>query len=308
MEEPHYSRKRAMHQQQIGKSKANEPKKKRQRKRWKKPKDKPKRPLSAYNLFFAQERIAIKRSLEESSDVSTPKPPILTFTGMAKHVGAKWKALDSALRKPFEEGARLAKLQYASDVAAWKGKHDTMPGQSSIQPEFDNSDSLSNLDTISSRDELDDVFYSSPDDNFINKKAWKQDTRQHESDDDRKLPVRLDLPTPPKERTVALTDPIQPIVDSQILDPAGRPSMITNQQQDPRGDWHGCVHSNRFNDIVSKIQPYNSGAAAASYKHLRGQLDNDCRALLSLFKAPGTALPSSSFPAHYTSGHTHVHK
>lgn len=99
---------------------------------WKKPKGKPKRPLSAYNIFFARER--------ESIILSTPAPPPnptgakrrkrrdrvvhgkIGFADLAKHIGTKWKSLDAISRKEFESLAALEKERYQKELDAWNSK------------------------------------------------------------------------------------------------------------------------------------------------------------------------------------------
>ena len=83
--------------------------------RWKKPIDKPKRPLSAYNLFFKEERARIM-------DENAKQSKAVGFTEMARMVGAKWNNLPSEEKKVFEEQAAKAKEIYFVEVAEWKEK------------------------------------------------------------------------------------------------------------------------------------------------------------------------------------------
>lgn len=97
---------------------------------WKKPRGKPKRPLSAYNIFFRCER--------ERIILSTPKPLVsgpsnrkakqrrdriihgkISFEDLAKEIGAKWKNLDATTRKGFECLAAVEKKRYEEALRAW---------------------------------------------------------------------------------------------------------------------------------------------------------------------------------------------
>ena len=99
-------------------------KKKRARKKWKKPKDKPNRPLSAYNLFFREERAKMLGS--DTPTVDSEKKRLhrkthgkVGFTEMARSIGAKWKELSEEEKKGFNEQAAEAKKRYAVDLAEW---------------------------------------------------------------------------------------------------------------------------------------------------------------------------------------------
>jgi hypothetical protein len=102
------------------------------KKNWKKPKDMPKRPLSAYNLFFADER---KRLIEDkdargnvtqgmSLDTALRSPQSspsssgkkLGFAGLARTVAAKWKTLNPETKLRYEQQADIEKARYKAQM------------------------------------------------------------------------------------------------------------------------------------------------------------------------------------------------
>jgi hypothetical protein len=100
-------------------------KKRRQRKKWKKPKDKPKRPLSAYNIFFKEERAFM---LDDSMDdrekakrrVHRKSHGKIGFAELACQIGQKWKSLPEDEKKVLKEKALTEKERYTVELAAWK--------------------------------------------------------------------------------------------------------------------------------------------------------------------------------------------
>lgn len=104
---------------------------------WKKPPDMPKRPLSAYNLFFRDERERILgagsegKQSEEAGTAVVPaegKPSSkkgkqksgIGFSNLAKTIATKWNELDKEIRAPYEEIAAGEKKKYDELVAEWR--------------------------------------------------------------------------------------------------------------------------------------------------------------------------------------------
>lgn len=113
---------------------------------WKKSRDKPKRPLSAYNIFFKHTRTRIITGLPE--DGSTPeettrsaieaiianstKPRMprnnrkthgrIGFGDLARKIASQWKALDPNQRAIYEHYASIDMKRYRSEVSMWKEK------------------------------------------------------------------------------------------------------------------------------------------------------------------------------------------
>jgi hypothetical protein len=79
--------------------------------KWKKPKDAPKRYLSAYNYFFQEER---KRVYAEESDERTG------FSGLGKIIGQRWKALTEDERKPYDIMAENDMYRYREEMLLYE--------------------------------------------------------------------------------------------------------------------------------------------------------------------------------------------
>lgn len=79
-----------------------------QKKNKKKPKDRPKRPLSAYNIFFKEERARI---LEEVVQSRVPNGKI-GFQNLAKMIGKRWQELDPESMQSYKEKAEVDMVRY----------------------------------------------------------------------------------------------------------------------------------------------------------------------------------------------------
>jgi len=114
------------------------------RRSWKKPKDKPMRPLSAYNMFFQNQRERIvagktgdptPQEIEHSvikmltSKTRGPKRRQdrvshgqISFADLARTIAAKWKEIDPKLKVVYNHYAAQEKVRYKKEVVIWKEK------------------------------------------------------------------------------------------------------------------------------------------------------------------------------------------
>lgn len=122
-------------------AKSGQPPCKKARSHPKKNKDKPKRPLSAYNIFFKEERQRILDSIPESvvppvdesssSSSSDNKPKRkrahkphgkIGFEDLAKQIGERWKGLDSASVDYYRELADEDSARYRAEMEVYLTK------------------------------------------------------------------------------------------------------------------------------------------------------------------------------------------
>jgi hypothetical protein len=111
---------------------------------WKKPKDKPMRPLSAYNMFFQNQReriVAGKTGDPTPEEIQQSVIKMLTsktrgpkrrqdrvshgqisFGDLARTIAAKWKAIDPKLKAIYNHYAAQEKIRYKKEVVIWKEK------------------------------------------------------------------------------------------------------------------------------------------------------------------------------------------
>lgn len=96
------------------------------KKNWKKPKDMPRRPLSAYNLFFKSERLRmvsfVTNNTKPRQKGKREKKSGIGFAGMARTIASKWKAITSWDKLIFEEHAKVEKARYHKEISVWKKK------------------------------------------------------------------------------------------------------------------------------------------------------------------------------------------
>ncbi|GAX26725.1 hypothetical protein FisN_2Hu326 [Fistulifera solaris] len=85
---------------------------------------KPKRPLSAYNVFFQEERARIVKERELQNNKDAPldsskqryQPNGTGFEDLAKEISKRWKSID---KKRLDKCSQLAEVRYQKELAAY---------------------------------------------------------------------------------------------------------------------------------------------------------------------------------------------
>lgn len=84
--------------------------------------EKPKRPLSAYNMFFHDERLRLLAELPERPCGIKPKKSHgkIGFRQMATVIGARWRNIDGPRKAYYEDLARQEKLRHSKAMARYR--------------------------------------------------------------------------------------------------------------------------------------------------------------------------------------------
>jgi hypothetical protein len=104
-------------------------------KKRKRDKDRPKRPLSAYNLFFRDERIKVLDQIQKDKNATSmgtgnmddSKTTIkdytkLGFAGLAKIIASRWRVLDDEKLKEYKVLAKTELVNYNQAVEKYLSK------------------------------------------------------------------------------------------------------------------------------------------------------------------------------------------
>ena len=97
--------------------------------------DRPKRPLSAYNMFFRDQRKILLKSLplnRRKEDIRRGHGKI-SFQDLAKVIGAKWRDVDPEEKSRYEKIAEEGRNKYRERMKEWKVKQ-KMNGLPVVKP------------------------------------------------------------------------------------------------------------------------------------------------------------------------------
>lgn len=119
----------------------------------KKPKDKPKRPLSAYNFFFKEEREKILRIIQSEDPDTVDNDPSnedylspeqlnklkkeggkVSFEEMGKIIGQRWKNIDPDRLTRFAELATEDTERYKKEMVSYNGRQEAKMRSEALKP------------------------------------------------------------------------------------------------------------------------------------------------------------------------------
>ena len=137
----------------LGNIVCTNPKESRKNKR-KANKDKPKRPLSAYNIFFKEERARLLSGdgANVGSDQRTANGKI-KFENLAKIISGRWQSLESEKMAYYKAGAATDLERYRKEMAAWKLKKQQQDDSEEVSSVEENSET-GNISTTNQHSEF----------------------------------------------------------------------------------------------------------------------------------------------------------
>lgn len=83
---------------------------------------KPKRPLTAYNLYFHSERLRLIESRSTKNNKGKIVKGKVAFAEMARIISKRWNEADSSIRAPFCHKANVEKLRYLREKQEYNDK------------------------------------------------------------------------------------------------------------------------------------------------------------------------------------------
>ena len=86
------------------------------------PLTKPKRPLTAYNLYFHSERLRLIESRSTKNNKGKVVKGKVAFAEMARIISKRWNEADSSIRAPFCHKANVEKLRYLREKQEYNDK------------------------------------------------------------------------------------------------------------------------------------------------------------------------------------------
>eukprot|EP00977_Amphora_coffeiformis_P030062 scaffold44465_cov191-Amphora_coffeaeformis.AAC.1 len=100
--------------------------------------EKPKRPLSGYNIFFRDERQKLLQELVPRKRPSTSKNGRnshykIAFDSLAKTISARWQTLDTRIKQEYEDLAQRGREHYFKKARAWKEQQKALGLSTKIQ-------------------------------------------------------------------------------------------------------------------------------------------------------------------------------
>jgi len=104
------------------------------KRRKRKPKGMPKRALSAYNVFFKEERVRLLDEFKASEGTDTTDTPRIGFQEMARTIGSRWRNLSEEERKYYNSEAQSDTARYNKEMDAYKARKKKLIATNSAPP------------------------------------------------------------------------------------------------------------------------------------------------------------------------------
>jgi hypothetical protein len=129
--------------------------------RKKKPNGMPKRPLSAYNCYFKEERARLMEKGQEADGPNILPSGKIGFEELGKIIGKNWRNLPESEKQRFHDRALKDNERYHTEMEAWRKKHNdgSGPGSDPVFKDMSPPDSPSVSENISSKCEEENLAF-----------------------------------------------------------------------------------------------------------------------------------------------------